>query len=152
MDAARETGTGAPDDPQALAEEVGRVMYAADAASQALGMRIEQVGPGQATLSMQIRADMLNGHKTCHGGLIFSLADSAFAFACNARNASTVAAGCTIDFLAPAYAGDVLTAQAGERSLAGRTGVYDVTVKNQEGRDIALFRGRSYRIKGQVVE
>jgi acyl-CoA thioesterase len=152
MDAARETGPAVPSDPQALAEEVGRVMYAADTASQALGMRVEKVGPGQATLSMPIRADMLNGHKTCHGGLIFSLADSAFAFACNARNASTVAAGCTIDFLAPAYAGDVLTAQADERSQAGRTGVYDVTVTNQEGRAIALFRGRSYRVKGQVVE
>lgn len=139
-------------DADALAWSVGQAMYAADAASQALGMRVLAVGPGRATLTMQVRADMLNGHRTCHGGLIFSLADSAFAFACNSRNVSTVASGCTIDFLAPALEGDVLTAEAQERSLAGRTGVYDVTVFNQDGRAVALFRGRSYRIKGQIVE
>ncbi|CAM3838137.1 hydroxyphenylacetyl-CoA thioesterase PaaI [Bordetella bronchialis] len=137
--------------PDALARAVGETMYAADTASQALGMRVEDIGPGRATLTMPVRADMLNGHRTCHGGLIFSLADSAFAFACNSRNVSTVASGCTIDFLAPARQGDVLTATAAERSLAGRTGVYDVTVSNQEGQTVALFRGRSYRIKGQVV-
>jgi acyl-CoA thioesterase len=139
-------------DADDLARVVGRAMYEADAASQSLGMRVQAVGPGCATLTMRVRADMLNGHRTCHGGLIFSLADSAFAFACNSRNVSTVASGCTIDFLAPAVEGDVLTAEARERSLAGRTGVYDVTVSNQDGRAVALFRGRSYRIKGQVVE
>lgn len=139
-------------DPDALAQAVGRAMYAADIASQSLGMRLVAVGPGWATLTMRIRADMLNGHKTCHGGLIFSLADSAFAFACNSRNASTVAAGCTIDFLAPAREGDVLTADARERSLGGRTGIYDVTVADQDGRAIALFRGRSHRIQGQIVD
>jgi acyl-CoA thioesterase len=139
-------------DADDLARAVGRAMYEADAASQSLGMRVQAVGPGCATLTMRVRADMLNGHRTCHGGLIFSLADSAFAFACNSRNVSTVASGCTIDFLAPAVEGDVLTAEARERSLAGRTGVYDVTVSNQDGRAVALFRGRSYRIKGQVVE
>jgi acyl-CoA thioesterase len=139
-------------DADVLACAVGQAMYAADAASQALGMRVVAVGPGRATLTMQVRADMLNGHRTCHGGLIFSLADSAFAFACNSRNVSTVASGCTIDFLAPALEGDVLTAEAQERSLAGRTGVYDVTVSNQDGRAVAVFRGRSYRIKGQIVE
>lgn len=138
-------------DAQALAAEVGRVMYAGDAASQGLGMCLDAIAPGYAKLVMRVRGDMLNGHKTCHGGFIFSLADSAFAFSCNARNVSTVAAGCTIDYLAPAFEGDVLTAEAHERSLAGRTGVYDVTVSNQEGRAIALFRGRSYRIKGQLV-
>jgi acyl-CoA thioesterase len=139
-------------DPDALAQAVGRAMYAADIASQSLGMRLDAVGPGWATLTMRIRADMLNGHKTCHGGLIFSLADSAFAFACNSRNASTVAAGCTIDFLAPAREGDVLTADARERSLGARTGIYDVTVADQDGRAIALFRGRSHRIQGQIVD
>lgn len=139
-------------DPDALAQAVGRAMYAADIASQSLGMRLVAVGPGWATLTMRIRADMLNGHKTCHGGLIFSLADSAFAFACNSRNASTVAAGCTIDFLAPAREGDVLTADARECSLGGRTGIYDVTVADQDGRAIALFRGRSHRIQGQIVD
>jgi acyl-CoA thioesterase len=138
-------------DPDALAQAVGAAMYAADAASQALGMRLGDVGPGRATVAMRVRADMLNGHRTCHGGFIFSLADSAFAFACNSRNVSTVASGCTIDFLAPAREGDMLTATALERSLAGRTGVYDVTVCNQEGQAVAVFRGRSYRIKGQIV-
>ncbi|NYT85734.1 hydroxyphenylacetyl-CoA thioesterase PaaI [Pusillimonas harenae] len=140
-----------PENPQALAELTARVMYANDPASQALGMHIVSVAPGQASMSMPVRADMLNGHKTCHGGFIFALADSSFAFACNSRNAATVAAGCTIDYLAPAFEGDVLTANAAEYSLSGRTGVYDVQVTNQEGKRIAIFRGRSYRIKGQVV-
>jgi len=140
-----------PADPQALAELTARVMYANDPASQALGMRIISVAPGQASMSMPVRADMLNGHKTCHGGFIFALAGSSFAFACNSRNAATVAAGCTIDYLAPAFEGDLLTASAAEYSLSGRTGVYDVQVTNQEGKRIAIFRGRSYRIKGQVV-
>ncbi|WP_420376038.1 hydroxyphenylacetyl-CoA thioesterase PaaI [Pollutimonas sp. H1-120] len=140
-----------PEDPQALAELTAKTMYDGDAASQALGARVVSVGPGQASMSMTVRADMLNGHKTCHGGFIFALADSTFAFACNSRNAATVASGCTIDYLAPGFEGDVLTAHATEYSLAGRTGVYDVQVTNQDGKRIAIFRGRSYRIKGQVV-
>jgi acyl-CoA thioesterase len=140
-----------PDDPQALAELTAKTMYDSDAASQALGARVVSVAPGEASMSMTIRADMLNGHKTCHGGFIFALADSTFAFACNSRNAVTVASGCTIDYLAPGFEGDVLTAHATEYSLAGRTGVYDVQVTNQDGKRIAIFRGRSYRIKGQVV-
>ncbi|KCB21587.1 phenylacetic acid degradation protein PaaD [Bordetella hinzii CA90 BAL1384] len=143
--------TAVPTDPQALAEAVGAAMYAGDAASQALGMKVVEIAPGHARLTMTVRGDMLNGHKTCHGGFIFALADSAFAFACNSRNVSTVASGCVIDYLAPGYEGDVLTAVAQERSLAGRTGVYDITVTNQEGRNVAVFRGRSYRIKGQIV-
>lgn len=140
-----------PADPQELAQAVGTVMYAGDAASQGLDMKVEEMAPGYARLTMRVRADMLNGHKTCHGGFIFALADSAFAFSCNSRNVSTVASGCTIDYLSPGFEGDLLTAVAQERSLAGRTGVYDVTVTNQEGRNVALFRGRSYRIKGQIV-
>jgi len=140
-----------PEDPQALAELTARTMYDGDAASQALGARVVSVGPGTASMAMTVRADMLNGHKTCHGGFIFALADSTFAFACNSRNAATVASGCTIDYLAPGFEGDVLTAQATEYSLAGRTGVYDVQVTDQDGKRIAIFRGRSYRIKGQVV-
>ena len=140
-----------PEDPQALAELAARTMYDNDAASQALGARVVSVAPGQACMSMTVRADMLNGHKTCHGGFIFALADSTFAFACNSRNMVTVASGCSIDYLAPGLEGDVLTAEAIEYSLAGRTGVYDVHVKNQDGKRIAIFRGRSYRIKGQVV-
>ncbi|MGB6105496.1 MAG: hydroxyphenylacetyl-CoA thioesterase PaaI [Pusillimonas sp.] len=144
-------GNFPPDDPQALAELTARTMYASDPASQALGARVVSVGPGRASMSMTVRGDMLNGHKTCHGGFIFALADSTFAFACNSRNAVTVAAGCTIDYLAPAFEGDVLTAHAAEYSLAGRTGIYDVHVVNQDDSRIAVFRGRSYRVKGQVV-
>jgi acyl-CoA thioesterase len=140
-----------PDDPQELAELTARSMYDNDPASQALGARVLSVAPGEARMSMTVRADMLNGHKTCHGGFIFALADSTFAFACNSRNLATVASGCSIDYLAPGFEGDVLTAHAIEYSLAGRTGVYDVHVTNQDGKRIAIFRGRSYRIKGQVV-
>jgi len=140
-----------PADPQDLAQAVADGMYAKDPATQALGMRILEVAPGYARLCMTVRSDMLNGHQTCHGGFIFALADSAFAFSCNSRNVATVASGCTIDYLAPGFEGDVLTAEARERSLAGRTGIYDVNVSNQEGRVIAVFRGRSYRIKGQVI-
>lgn len=141
-----------PADTQQLAELSAQVMYDNDAASQGLGMQLVSVSPGCSGMSMTIRRDMLNGHKTCHGGFIFSLADSAFAFACNSRNEVTVASGCTIDFLAPAFEGDVLTAEAVEYSLAGRVGVYDVHVRNQNGKRIAVFRGRSYRLRGQVVE
>ena len=101
---------------------------------------------------MTVRADMLNGHAICHGGFIFTLADSAFAYACNSYNLNTVASGCAIDFLAPAREGDVLTAVAQERSASGRTGVYDIEVTNQRGEKIALFRGKSYRIKGHVID
>jgi len=141
-----------PDDPQALAELAGRCMYESDTASQALGAKLDSVAPGKAAMTMTVRRDMLNGHRTCHGGFIFALADSTFAFACNSRNLVTVASGCSIDFLAPAFEGDLLTATAVEYSLAGRTGIYDVHVSNQEGKKIAVFRGRSYRIKGNVVE
>jgi len=126
-------------------------MFDTDRASQALGMRIAAVGPGYAKLTMRVRGDMTNGHSTCHGGIIFSLADSAFAFACNSYNLATVAAGCLIDFLAPAYEGDELTAEATEQALAGRSGVYDVSVTNQKGQRIALFRGRSRQIGGEIV-
>lgn len=136
---------------QALADAVAEAMYARDPALRAFGIRIERVAPGHALLSMTVRDDMLNGHGTCHGGLIFTLADSAFAYACNSRNQSTVASGCTIDYLAPAHAGDVLSAEATEQSLAGRTGIYDIIVSNQQGRRLALFRGRSHSIKGEVI-
>ena len=142
----------AQEQAQALAERVAEGMFTRDRASQALGMRIAGVGPGHAELVMTVRGDMLNGHAICHGGFIFSLADSAFAFACNSYNQSTVASGCAIDFVAPAREGDALTAIAQERSVSGRTGVYDIEVKNQRGETVALFRGKSYRIKGHVIE
>jgi acyl-CoA thioesterase len=138
-------------DAQGLAELVAREMFARDRASQMMGMKVARVGPGHAELVMIVRADMLNGHGTCHGGFIFALADSAFAFACNSNNLTTVASGCTIDFVAPAREGDVLTAVAQERSVSGRTGVYDIDVHNQRGEKVALFRGKSYRIKGHVI-
>ncbi len=141
-----------PEAAQALAEQVALSMYERDTASQALGIRILRVAPGHAELTMTVRADMLNGHEICHGGFIFTLADSSFAYACNSYNLNTVASGCAIDFLAPAREGDVLVAVAQERSISGRTGVYDIEVKSEAGVKIALFRGKSYRIKGHVVD
>lgn len=144
--------TLSPEEAQALAQRCADAMYARDRASQQLGMRIVIVAPGLSAMTMTVRADMLNGHATCHGGFIFSLADSAFAFACNSRNLTTVAAGCSIEFLAPAREGDVLTATGRERSLAGRSGIYDIDVTNQHGATIAVFRGKSARIKGHVID
>lgn len=140
-------------DPRVLAEAVGAAMYARDPASRLLGMTLDAIAPGQARMSMRVRADMLNGHATCHGGFIFALADSAFAFAfaCNSHNHITVGAGCNIEYLSPGREGDVLTATASEHALAGKTGIYDVTVSNQDGRTIAVFRGKSHRLNGAVI-
>ncbi|CAM3748615.1 hydroxyphenylacetyl-CoA thioesterase PaaI [Polaromonas hydrogenivorans] len=139
-------------DPQALAEKVSAAMWSRDRATNALAMQILGVKPGYAIVSMQVRTDMLNGHHICHGGYIFTLADSAFAYACNSYNQNTVASACHIDFLAPAREGDILEAEAVECSLSGRTGVYDVTVRVLDGKTIALFRGKSYRISGEVID
>ena len=136
-------------DAQQTAEHVRDRMYATDTATKWLGIRIDAIGPGSSRAVMTVRPEMLNGHGTCHGGLITTLADSAFAFACNACNELTVASGLSIDFLAPAREGDVLTAEATEVSAKGRTGVYDVNVTNQNGEAVAVFRGRSYRAKGR---
>ena len=122
------------------------MLFDDDNASQALGMRVLSVTEGRATVQMVVRADMVNGHKICHGGMVFTLADSAFAFACNSRNVPTVASGCSIEFLAPAREGDILIADAAEITLAGKTGIYDATVRNQTGAIIATFRGRSHRL------
>ena len=136
---------------QTLAEKVAAAMFSRDRASQGLGMRIAHVAPGRAELTMTVRADMVNGHAICHGGFVFTLADSTFAFACNSYNANTVAAGCSIEFLAPSREGDVLTATARERAQEGRSGIYDIDVANQHGATIAVFRGKSARIKGHVI-
>ena len=136
---------------QALAEAVADAMWARDRAANALGIKIESVGPGVSHLSMPVRGDMVNGHHICHGGLIFALADTAFAYACNAYNRNTVASGCNIDFVATGREGDTLLAEAAERTLSGRTGVYDVTVRDSAGNTVALFRGKSYRISGEVI-
>ena len=140
-----------PAEAQALAERVAAGMYARDNASQGLGIRLARVAPGFAQLTMTVRADMVNGHAITHGGLVFTLADSAFTYACNSYNVNTVAAGCAIEFLAPSREGDVLTATAREHTLVGRNGIYDVDVKNQKGETIVLFRGKSTRIRGHVV-
>ncbi|HEY2560395.1 MAG TPA: hydroxyphenylacetyl-CoA thioesterase PaaI [Caldimonas sp.] len=132
-------------------EQVGAHMFAADRASQGLGMRILALGAGTARLEMPVRDDMLNGHEICHGGFITTLADSAFAFACNSRNQLTVAAGLSVDFLAPVQRGDVLTADAVEVSRSGRTGVYDIVVTNRAGARVALVRGRSAALSGRTV-
>jgi acyl-CoA thioesterase len=137
---------------QALAEATAAAMFARDEASKALGMQIVKMAPGYAKLTMTIRRDMLNGHETCHGGFIFALADSAFAFSCNSHNRNTVAAGCSIEYLAPGREEDVLTAEAIEQSRSGKSGVYDVSVKNQDGICIALFRGKSHEVRGEVIQ
>jgi len=146
-------------DAVGLARRVAAAMWADDAASAALGMRITSVEPGRAVLEMPVRADMVNGHGIAHGGLVFALADSAFAFACNSRNRRTVAQACDIVFVAPARSGDVLVAEAVERTTFGRNGIYDVTVQavrwdgTEDGgpRLIAEFRGRSRQIEGTIV-
>lgn len=138
-------------DPQATAQAVHDMMYADDRASKALGIVITDVGPGHATATMTVRSDMLNGFGICHGGLIATLADSAFAFACNAYDEMTVASGFSIDLVAPGREGDVLTARASEGHKAGRTGVYDIEVRNQRNELVAIFRGRSYTMKGKAV-
>lgn len=137
--------------PQQIAEAVRDAMFANDRASKGLGMEILAVSPGGATLAMTVREEMLNGLDICHGGLITTLADSAFAFACNAYNEMTVASGFDVSIVAPGKLGDRLTAVAEEVQLSGRTGVYDITVRNQRDELIALFRGRSYRLKGKPV-
>jgi acyl-CoA thioesterase len=136
---------------QQRAERSAAALFGRDRASQALGMRIAAVKPGCASVVMRVRADMLNGYGVCHGGIVFTLGDSAFAFACNSYNEATVAAAATIDFLAAAREGDELTAQASEMWRTRRNGIYEIVVTNQRGERIALFRGRSYRVDGPVV-
>ena len=136
----------------ALAQRVGEAMFAADRASREfMQMELLACTPGRARMRMTVRAEQLNGHAICHGGFIFTLADSTFAFACNSRNKVAVAAGGCIEFLRPAQLGDVLTCEGVEQVLQGRHGVYDMEVTNQRGETIALFRGKSAAIAGTVV-
>jgi phenylacetic acid degradation protein PaaD len=156
--------------PQQRAERAAAAMWAGDAASQALGMRLVEVAPGRAVVEMEVRADMINGQAIGHGGLTFTLADSAFAFACNSHNRRTVARECEIRFLAPTRRGDVLVAEAVERHREGRDGTYEVTVRcrgeadgdagdgpgdtsdaTDQGRVVALFTGRSREVGGTHV-
>lgn len=133
---------------QEMAEACAKAMWELDTASQHLGMRIEHIAPGEATLSMDITATMSNGHGNCHGGYIFTLADSAFAFACNGYNQLTVAQNCSITYISPGRIGDRLTAEAREISRRGRSGIYDIRISNQDGDLVAEFRGLSRTVKG----
>ena len=138
-------------DAVGIAEASAQAMWAEDKASRALGMKIEKIGPGFAVLSMSVGADMVNGHGSCHGGYIFTLADSAFAFACNSHNQRHVAQHCQISYLSPGRLGMRLTAEARERHRGERSGIYDVTVKSETGDVIAEFRGHSRSIPGVLV-
>ena len=133
--------------PQAVAD----AMYSRDHAARALGIQIVAVNRGSATTSMLVRQDMVNGHNICHGGYMALLCDTAFAYACNSGNQNTVASGFSIEILAPAALGDTLVALAVEQAQRGRQGVYDIKLTNQNGDVIALFRGKSARIGGEVI-
>ena len=161
LDAAGEAGSadgasgadGAGGAAKALAQRVAEAMFAADRASRELmQMVLVSCAPGRATMRMTVREEQLNGHQICHGGFIFTLADSTFAFACNSHNKSTVAASASIEFLKAGHLGDVLTCDAQEQVLQGRHGIYDMSVTNQRGDVIAVFRGKSAQIAGTVVQ
>ena len=138
-------------DALARARKVGETMFAVDTASRlTMGMELLVCEPGRAVLRMPIEALHLNGHQICHGGFIFPLADTTFAFACNSHNKNAVAAGCSIEFLKPVHQGDVLTCEGREQILSGRHGIYDMKVQNQHGEVVALFRGKSAQIAGTV--
>ncbi|MEZ5701630.1 MAG: hydroxyphenylacetyl-CoA thioesterase PaaI [Burkholderiaceae bacterium] len=137
--------------PEERARRVGESLYANDVASkETLGIALLSVAPGRAVMRMPVQRLHLNGHQICHGGFIFTLADSTFAFACNSHNRNTVAAGCSIEFLKPAKEGDVLTCEGVEQVLQGRHGIYDMRVTNQHGETVAMFRGKSAQIPGTV--
>jgi acyl-CoA thioesterase len=135
-----------------LARRVGQTMWAVDTASKdTMGMDLLECAPGRARVRMEVKPLHLNGHQICHGGFIFTLADTTFAFACNSHNKVTVAAGCSIEFLKPGKLGDVLTCEGVEQTLTGRHGIYDMRVSNQDGEVIAMFRGKSAQIAGVIV-
>ena len=137
--------------PQEIARKGGETMFPVDVASKdTMGMALLACEPGRAVMRMQVKELHLNGHKICHGGFIFTLADSTFAFACNSYNRNAVAAGCSIEFLRPGQLGDVLTCEGLEQTLSGRHGIYDMTVTNQKGEVVAMFRGKSAQIPGTV--
>lgn len=138
-------------DAQALAEACAESLWRDDMAAKKLGMKIEKIAPGHASLSMTVTSDMANGHGTCHGGFMFALADSAFAFSCNTYNQRAVAQHCTISYLAPAFAGDALLACGKEVSRSGRNGIYDIRITNEQGDAIAEFRGYSRTVSGTLL-
>ncbi|MCB1662978.1 MAG: hydroxyphenylacetyl-CoA thioesterase PaaI [Pseudomonadales bacterium] len=137
---------------QALAEACVNTLYQRDVASQDLGMKLISIAPGQVVMEMKITEKMLNGHKICHGGYIFALADSTFAFASNSENFSSVATDCMIDYVKPGKLNDLLTARAKQIDQGKRVGYYDVSITNQEGVKVAHFRGKSYRLGGAILD
>lgn len=139
-------------DPKLLARACAEAMWDDDQAARALGVELTEIGPGQATTRLAVTEAMVNGHDICHGGYIFMIADTAFAYACNTYDQRTVAQHCSIEFLAPAHRGDTLVARAVERSRRGRAGIYDITVTAADDRTIAEFRGLSRTIKGTLIE
>lgn len=138
--------------PQQVAARCAETLWPEDHAARAMGMELVEIGPGTARLRMTVRQDMGNCHGICHGGYIFAVADTAFAYACNSYNHRAVASGVDINFVTPAHLGDILTADGRARQQGGRSGIYDIEVTNQDGKLIALFRGRSSRIKGSIFE
>jgi acyl-CoA thioesterase len=134
-----------------IAKQCRQIMWDNDLASQDLGIAVEVDEPGRASATLEVRRRMVNGHDICHGGYIFTLADTAFAFACNTYDRITLAASASIEFVSPARLGDRLTAVASEAHRGGRTGVYDVIVSNQDDATIAIFRGRSYSTREPMI-
>ncbi|MBB6290491.1 MULTISPECIES: hydroxyphenylacetyl-CoA thioesterase PaaI [unclassified Pseudomonas] len=137
---------------QTLAIKCAEAMFERDIATRSLGVDLQWVKPGAACLAMTVKEHMIQGHGTCHGGYLFTLADSAFAFACNSHDRATVAQGCSIDYVSPAGLGDRLVATANEVSRGGRTGNYHVRIETDNGRLVALFHGRSYELRGAVIQ
>jgi acyl-CoA thioesterase len=138
-------------DPQALAEAAAQAMWRTDAASQGLGMRLLRVAPGEAEMAMEIEPRMANGHGSCHGGFLFALADSTFAFACNSFNRRTVAQACSITYLRPGVVGTTLVAHGRQVAQAGRSGIYEVRITDPAGETVAIFQGQSREIGGSVT-
>lgn len=136
---------------KAIAEAAGAAMYGSDRAARALGIHLLEIAPGLARMRMTVRADMINGHGVCHGGMTFTLADTTLAYASNSYNQNALAHTIQITFLKPAFGGDTLTATAQETAVSGRTGIYDVRVVNQHGETLAIFRGQTQTVKGQPV-
>lgn len=140
-----------PTDKQ-IAEQAVAAMLQHDRCTKTMGMQVQSVDKGTAIVSMKVSQMMLNGHNSCHGGMLFTLGDSAFAFACNSENQAAVAAGCSIEYVRPAFEGDVLTAIAQVKTQGRTTGTYDVEITNQDNKLVALFRGKSHRIGKVLVE
>ncbi|WP_416899311.1 MAG: hydroxyphenylacetyl-CoA thioesterase PaaI [Minwuia sp.] len=138
--------------PDEIAGAVARALYANDRAARSLGIHVVEVGAGRSVLRMAVRTQMTNGYDIGHGGITFTLADTAMAYASGSFNRTAVASMAQISFLKPTYAGDILTATAEETAAAGRTGVYDIDVRNQKGEQVAVFRGQTQTIKGKVIE